>query len=153
MVRLKLSYISFILILFSFGLYAQQGNTAKIIDWKFLSHVNFEDKYYPEFEAWYLYPKFDSKIEAVNGKRVIIKGYIIPMDAEGGLYALSAYPFSACFFCGGAGPESVMSLVFKDKPDRYKTDDVVTFTGILKLNSTNVDQFNYILEQTEEIED
>lgn len=129
-----------------------QDNTAKLIDWKFLSHVNYEDKYYKEYEAWYLYPEFSDKIKAIDQKRIIIKGYIIPLDVDGGLYALSAYPFSACFFCGGAGPESVMTLKFKDKPSSYKTDEVVTFTGVLHLNTSDVDQFNYILHQTEEID-
>jgi hypothetical protein len=142
---------TFLICSFSQGLHAQK-KTAKLIDWKFLSHVDYEDKYYEEYEAWYLYPKFDEKIKALDNRQVIIKGYIIPLDVEGGVYALSAYPFSACFFCGGAGPESVMSLKFKGKPKKYKTDDVITFTGLLGLNSSNVDDFNYILYQTEEIE-
>lgn len=129
-----------------------EEDVAKLIDWKFLSHVTFEDKYHPDLEAWFLEPKFDEKIIALDGKRIIIKGYIIPLDVEGGIYALSAYPFSACFFCGGAGPESVMSLKFKDKPDRYDTDDVVTFTGFLKLNTVDVEDFNYILQEVEEID-
>lgn len=129
-----------------------QKDSAKIIDWKFLSHVDYEDKYYPELEAWYLNPIFDEKIKALDGEQVIIKGYIIPLDVEGGLYALSAYPFSACFFCGGAGPESVMSLQFLKTPKKYETDDVVHFTGILKLNTEDIDNFNYILQKVEEID-
>lgn len=132
--------------------FSQNEKTAKIIDWKFLSHVDYEDKYYPEWEAWYLVPNFDESILAIEDERVIIKGYIIPLDAEGGVFALSAYPFSACFFCGGAGPESVMSLKFKSNPKKYSTDDVVMFTGILKLNSTDFEDFNYILQEVEEID-
>ncbi len=130
-----------------------QENEARLTDWKFLSKVTFEDRYYEELEAWYLYPKFGKKIKALNGKRVIIKGYIIPLDTEGGVFALSAYPFSSCFFCGGAGPESVMSLKFNKNPGKkYKTDDVVTFTGTLELNDSNVDEFNYILQNAKEID-
>lgn len=128
-----------------------QDNTAKIVDWKYLADVKFEDKYYAELEAWYLFPKFSKKIKALSDKRIIIKGYIIPLDVEGGIYALSAYPFSSCFFCGGAGPESVMSIKFKGSHKKYKTDDVVTFTGKLELNDSNVEEFNYILHEAEEI--
>lgn len=142
--------VSLLICLSTLG-YSQDDDSAKIIDWKFLSHVDYEDKYYPEWEAWYLVPKFDESILAIDGHRIIIKGYIIPLDAEGGVFALSAYPFSACFFCGGAGPESVMSLKFKSKPKKYSTDDVIMLTGTLKLNSTDFEDFNYILQEVEEI--
>lgn len=124
---------------------------ALLIDWKMLSEVEFKDKYYPDFEAWYLYPEFPESIKKLDGKQVIIKGYIIPLDVEAGIYALSAYPFSSCFFCGGAGPESVMSLKFKSPPPRYDTDDVVQLTGTLELNDSNVEEFNYILRKAREI--
>lgn len=129
-----------------------QDNTARLIDWKLLAKVDFEDKYYPELEAWYLYPVFSDQVKELDSEQVIIKGYIIPMDIEDNIYALSAYPFSSCFFCGGAGPESVMSLKFKDKARTYKTDEVVTFVGVLNLNNSNVEEFNYILQSAEEID-
>lgn len=127
-------------------------NSARIIDWKLLAKVDFEDRYHEEYEAWYLFPIFSDKVKALDGKPVIIKGYIIPVDIEDGLYALSAYPFSNCFFCGGAGPESVMSLKFEEKPPHFDTDEVASFTGILRLNDKNVDDFNYILEKAELVE-
>lgn len=126
-------------------------SSAKEIDWKFLSKVEFEDKYFEEYEAWYLFPNFSDAIKKMDGKRVRIKGYVIPLDVEDNLYALSAYPFSACFFCGGAGPESVMSLKFKGKPRHFDTDDVATFEGVLHLNTTDLDTFNYVLQQAEEV--
>jgi len=51
------------------------------------------------------------------------------------VYALSAFPFSSCFFCGAAGPESVMEILF-DSPQELLTDDVITVIGQIKLNST-----------------
>ena len=135
---------------FSLGLNAQKS--AKLIDWKVLAKVDYEDRYHEEYEAWYLYPIFSDEVKKLDGKQVIIKGYMIPLDVEGGVYALSAYPFSACFFCGGAGPESVMSLKFKGSPERYETDDVVTLTGVLELNNSNVDDFNYVLKNAEEVD-
>jgi len=125
---------------------AQAQKTAQIIDWKVLAKVDFVDQYFPEYEAWYLIPKFQEEVKALDQKPVIIKGYLIPMDVEGGEYALSAYPFSACFFCGGAGPESVIKLELAEKTERYETDDIVTFSGTLELNDSDVDNFNYILK-------
>ncbi|HAR22174.1 MAG TPA: hypothetical protein DCR47_06385, partial [Cryomorphaceae bacterium] len=62
-----------------------------------------------------------------------ITGYVIALDAVSETYALSAFPFSSCFFCGAAGPESVLELDLKSSKV-YLTDDVITFTGLLQLN-------------------
>lgn len=51
---------------------------------------------------------------------------------------------SSCFFCGQGGPETAVELHFTDKSN-FKTDNIVTITGILKLNRDDVDHFNYIL--------
>ena len=135
-----------LILIISFYASAQAQKTAQIIDWKVLAQVDFVDQYFPEFEAWYLIPKFKEEVKALDQKAIIIKGYIIPMDVEGGEYALSAYPFSACFFCGGAGPESVIKLELAEKTERFETDDILTFSGTLELNDSDVDNFNYILK-------
>jgi hypothetical protein len=119
---------------------------AKLIDWKLLAKVEFKDHYFADFEAWYLVPEFSAEVKALNGQQVLIKGYMIPLDVEGDQYALSAYPFSACFFCGGAGPESVISLHFKEKTPRFDTDEYINVTGTLLLNTSDFDDFNYILK-------
>lgn len=129
--------------------HAQKKN-ARIIDWQFLSQVEFKDHYFKDLEAWYLIPQFSEKVKKMNEQTVIIKGYVIPLDVADGKYALSANPFSSCFFCGGSGPESVMTLKFAEKPPRYKTDDVERFTGTLILNSKDPDQFTYILKNARE---
>ena len=147
--KLHILLLGLILILPGKAMLAQDD--ALLIDWKVLSKVEFKDKYYEEYEAWYLYPDFPESIKKLDKQRIIIKGYIIPLDVESGIYALSAYPFSSCFFCGAAGPESVMSLKFKAGPPRYDTDDVIQVSGILELNSNNVEEFNYILREVEEL--
>ena len=84
---------------------------------------------------------------AAEGKECYITGYMIPVDVDEDFYVLSRYPFANCFFCGGAGPESVVDLRFPDKAERsYQTDDRLTFKGTLRLNSDDVYQMNYILE-------
>lgn len=125
---------------------------AQRIDWKLLSKVEFEDRYSAEYEAWYLHPVFSEEVKALDGQRVVIKGYVIPLDVEKGKYALSAYPFSSCFFCGGAGPESVIGLKFPEKPERYDTDDYQHFEGILELNDSNQDDFNYLLNNARAVD-
>lgn len=58
---------------------------------------------------------------------------------------LSKYPMAQCFFCGIAGPESVVEVTLKEKPPRLKPDQVITITGILKLNDSDVEHMNFLL--------
>ena len=103
-------------------------------------------EYVKKYEDWFLVPTFGPEVKKLEGKRVQIKGYIIPVDLEGTVYALSAYPFSACYFCGAAGPESVMTLLFAGKPPKkYEVDEVATFEGTLTLNVSDPEEFIYVL--------
>lgn len=117
------------------------------INWDTLSDVTFTDKYSQEVEAYYYFPKFGSTVLALNNKEVIIKGYVLEIDRGNDLYILSANPFAACFFCGGAGPESIVELKLSKNHPRFKMDQVVTFKGVLKLNAVDIYQCNYILEK------
>lgn len=115
------------------------------INWTFLSDVQYS--YIQNYDAnvWYGSPTFGEDIKALDGQEVVIKGYVLPMDIEGNQYMLSANPFNTCFFCGGAGQESVMELRLDKKRRKYETDQVVTFIGTLRLNDAEL-EINYILE-------
>jgi hypothetical protein len=57
-----------------------------------------------------------------------------------------------CFFCNGAGPESVMEVVTKNgdtKLKYMKTDKYIELTGILKLNKKDPNHLMYILNEAE----
>ncbi|WP_200942790.1 hypothetical protein [Dyadobacter sp. Leaf189] len=56
---------------------------------------------------------------------------------------------ASCFFCGGAGPESIIELQFKNKKQKFKTDAVKFVKGKLLLNPTDVEHLNYILTEAE----
>ncbi|TAE41284.1 MAG: DUF3299 domain-containing protein [Runella slithyformis] len=124
------------------------ANPVKIT-WESLRDVTFKKKWYPEESVYMLYPTFGPNINKLNGKEVLLAGYVLPIDMESNLYALSAFPFSACFFCGGAGPESVVSLKFKKSNRKFKTDERHTFKGVMRLNADNIYELNYILENAE----
>ena len=51
---------------------------------------------------------------------------------------------AACFFCGGAGPETIIEVYFKDTPP-FKTDQGIEITGVLELNADDVAHCNYII--------
>jgi hypothetical protein len=145
--------IGILSLLFSVVTLAFASNDYKTVRWWMLQDVTFEDVFDSMTEQYYLKPIFGDKVLALNNQLVQISGYIIPVDISSGMYVLSAYPFSACYFCGGAGPESVMQLKFKELPkEKLKTDDYITFKGRLKLNSTNYEDLNYILLNAEKVD-
>lgn len=121
------------------------------ITWDQLSDVTFKKKWNKTENMFVLEPQFGPKVLAVKGKEVILSGYMIPVDVEANYYVLSSNAFASCFFCGGAGPESVVSIKFKKVSKRYNTDDKVTIKGILRLNVDDVNDLNYILESAEAV--
>lgn len=122
------------------------------LNWQILAMVSFDEQYNEELDQYIPYPIFSPTVRALDGKEIYIQGYYIPVDESGDadIIVLSAFPFSACFFCGNAGPESVMDIQLKKKTKLgFKTDDRITFKGKLKLNDSDLYYLNYILEEAE----
>lgn len=113
--------------------------------WTDLMDITFKDVYLESDDMYVYYPLFKEKQKSLDGQEIDITGYIIPVDVELNQYVLSAFPFSACFFCGNAGPESVMAVYFSSPDQSFKTDERLTLQGILELNDTNVDELVYVL--------
>lgn len=122
------------------------------LSWEALRDVTFKKKWYAEESVYMLYPTFGPAVQKMNGKPVELTGYVLPVDLESNVYVLSAFPYSACFFCGGAGPESVVSLKFKKAGRKFKTDERRTFRGTLKLNADNIYELNYIIADAEMVD-
>ena len=136
--------IAFALLLtaFSSALCAQQlrDNT-----WKTLSKVTFK-KQVDELLGFKIdVPVFGKEVRALEGKEITLRGYIIPTDGYKNQkhFVFSAFPYNMCFFCGMAGPETVIEVGCKD-PIVYVAD-AVTIRGTLQLNSSDNNQFIYSL--------
>lgn len=121
------------------------GNPVSV-SWKQLADVRFSKKLNRELDMYFLYPNFGASVMQLEGKEIMVRGYMIPVDSENDVYVLSAQPMAMCFFCGGAGPESIIELQFRDKRQRFKTDAVKTISGKLVLNRDDVEHLNYILK-------
>ncbi|CAI8173632.1 MAG: Uncharacterised protein [Cryomorphaceae bacterium] len=94
-------------------------------------------------------PQFPSWLDKYKNTEVVIQGYLVPVDVEGNQYALSRYAFSSCFFCGNAAPNTVVELVFKERPDDLITDQFVVVKGTLVFNADDPFRLFFILQQTE----
>ena len=119
------------------------------ITWMTLKYVEFEMVWSDDLEAHRMFPTFDKRVTDLDGEMVEISGYVIPYSLDEGTFVLSAKPFSDCFFCGGAGPESVVSLKFNDGDNTFTVDDYIKVKGKFRLNSNDVYEMFYILEDAE----
>lgn len=126
------------------------------LNWVQLSDMTMEYRYNEEFGFDIPYPIFGDEIKSVEGKEVTLEGFVLLIEAEDEeIVILSKYPYAQCFFCGGAGPESVVDVLLKDdaKDHGLRMDQRVTFKGKLKLNIEDLDHLNYIFEEAELVED
>ena len=119
------------------------------ITWKTLEDVEFTDTYLEELDAYYYYPYFGPNVNALEGQEVILRGFVLAIDPVERYYILSKGPYASCFFCGGAGPETIVELELKSDKDYFLMDELITMKGILKLNADDIYKCNYILENAE----
>lgn len=116
--------------------------------WAIFARVKYTEKRMKPDNELYLVPLFDSRILAYKGKEITLRGYFIPIDWEDEkVIIVSKVPNSQCFFHGGAGPESVAEISFPAKAPKLKPDQIVTVKGFLRLNDTDINHMNFILEK------
>ncbi|WP_448518568.1 DUF3299 domain-containing protein [Rhodoflexus sp.] len=122
------------------------------LTWETLAKIKWEQRFNKKYNQKFNYPLFDDAVKALEGKEVVIKGFLLPVDVGNECLVLSRYPYESCFFCGGAGgPESVMEVYMKT-PMRINRK-TVSFKGKLRLNGTDVDYLIYILDEAEVVPD
>lgn len=115
--------------------------------WELLSSVEIVMGYDDFMGAEVEQPKFSEQLKLREGKELTLEGFIIPLqqEADQDYFVLSRFPYQNCFFCGAAGPETVVE-VYSDREFRY-TDERVRVTGKLRLNDDNPLHLFYILEE------
>ena len=138
----KYVFLVFVLVL-SASIEGSAQSTPTESLWKTLAMITYK-KEYDEFLGFKIdKPVFSQEIKALDGKEVTVKGFIIPVEGYKGHkeFILSAFPYSMCFFCGGAGPETVMEVKAIDAI-QY-TAESITIRGKLHINSSDVNQLMY----------
>ena len=151
---LKIHY--FIVFIF-FGLLSFQSKTfekdkisltQKIIisdslNWKILGQIKFVKKKHKDYGE-IDFPVINDVLKKKSGKKILMSGFIVPIDNVN--YALSKNVFASCFFCGKAGPETIMGIKFKVGKIKLKTDQYVTLEGNFRVNENNVEDWIYHIE-------
>lgn len=120
------------------------------LKWDHLMGIDYRLRYFSDVGMKMLYPLFSDDIIALDGKEVVIKGYTIPLEADGNLMALSWGSYASCFFCGKASPASIISMYLADEDKFYKVDTYKSFRGTLHINRDDPNQFYYILKNARE---
>lgn len=133
-------FFLFALLLTCSNAFAQQENF-----WHTLAQVSFKntkDKNGYDAEL----PVFSKYLKSFNNKKVTIKGYVIPLEEVGGSgkFMLSSLPFNLCYFCGAAGPETVVEVETTDKV-KFSTKQI-SMEGIIVLNDNDPNHHIYILK-------
>ena len=128
-------------------LFAAAEAGAQENPWKLLRDVEVENKFDESVGYQVEYPVFGPKARALNGEEITIRGYMIPYEVYLGpkYFILSALPVAACFFCGGAGPETVMEVYTEEEVEI--SQDRVTVTGKLRLNEDDPNHMMYVLKE------
>ena len=138
--RLMIALI--ILILFS-GTEPWTVNQEKNF-WHVLAEVGFRKETQKGYEVEV--PVFSNHVKSWNGKKVKLKGYVIPVGEVGdeSKFMFSSLPFNVCYFCGAAGPETIVEVESTEKVTF--TSQSIWMEGILQLNEKDPDRHIYILK-------
>jgi len=123
-----------------------------LIGWSQLSDVKLKWKYEKQFGQQIQVPVFGEKLRALEGKAFVVSGYYIPAELDKNSIILSKLPYASCFFCGGAGIDSVIEIQFAKKLRRFKLDEIVKVSGTLHLNDSDYDHMIFILTNAKEVE-
>lgn len=135
--------IAFSLIVIATPLTGQEGV------WKTLSRITFKKEYNEIMGFKVDVPVFSPDVKKLEGKEITVRGYIIPVEGykSHSEFVFSAFPYNMCFFCGGAGPETVME-VYAKKPVAY-TAQSITLRGKLQLNDSDINRLIYAMKDVE----
>ena len=148
----KSGFLFILFVALSFGAnpsFSQMGMQENL--WKTLSKITYV-KEYDEIMGFKIdKPVFSEAIKMIEGMEVVVKGYIIPVEGykSHDEFIFSAYPYNMCFFCGGAGPETVMEIK-SSEPVKY-TSESITLRGTLHLNSTDINRLMYELTNARKV--
>ncbi len=114
--------------------------------WKTLGKISYKKEYDEILGFKVDIPVFSEDIKAMEGKEVEVKGYIIPVEGykDHKEFIFSAFPYNMCFFCGGAGPETVMEVTALEEVPF--TAEQIVIRGVLRLNDEDINRLMYRLE-------
>ena len=97
-------------------------------------------------------PEFGKEVKALEDKILRLKGYIIPLKELQGqnYFVFSRYPFNLCYFCGAAGPETIIEV--NSAEEIPFTEDLIELQGRFELNADDPDHMMYQLKEAVQLQ-
>jgi len=119
--------------------------------WQVLAEVGFQSKKDKNTGYFIETPIFSKTLKSWNGKKIKLRGYVIPVNEIGDQdkFMFSSLPFNVCYFCGAAGPETVIE-VESDEKIRFSSK-AIWIEGILYLNEKDPDHHMFVLKSARTI--
>lgn len=121
--------------------------------WQTLGKVTFKKKYDDLLGFKIDIPVFSDAVRAIDGSEIELRGYIVPTQGykSHNEFVFSAFPYNMCFFCGGAGPETVIEVETSEAIEY--TADPITIRGIITLNDEDPNRLMYAMTNAVLIEE
>lgn len=115
-------------------------------DWGKLAEITYETTFDSLTELEIDRPRFSETVKKLEGKKITLYGYVIPLQAgfKENVALFSSLPFDLCYFCGGAGPETVVEIIGNKKLN--VSNKRIGIQGTLVLNSSSYEHHIYILK-------
>jgi hypothetical protein len=134
----------FLLLTFSKPAFTQTTNT-----WRTLAKVTFRKEMDEDLGFKIDVPVFSKDVKMLEGKTIELRGYVLPTEGYKNQkrFMFSSLPYNQCFFCGGAGPETVIEV--SSKAPIAVSPDPVILRGTLQLNLGDVNKLMYSLINAE----
>ena len=118
-----------------------------------LNEMTFKNVYSVKQGLYVPKARFAKELQAIEGEEITLKGFFLPVDVTGSVFVISYNPMKTCFFCNGAGIETILELNATEKHvskfNRLKTDNFIEVKGVLELNPDDYTRLVYILNEAE----
>ena len=119
--------------------------------WKTLGKLTYKKEYDALLGYKVDIPIFSKEIKSLEGKEITLRGYVIPTDGfkNHKEFVFSAFPYNMCFFCGAAGPETVIEVIASE-PVKYSSE-AIFLKGNLTLNDKDPNQLMFGLKNAKKV--
>ncbi|MCL7986379.1 hypothetical protein M8998_00335 [Sphingobacterium sp. lm-10] len=96
-------------------------------------------------------PYFPPKLSAMNGKTVILKGYVIPIKAgiRHNKFLLSVLPIDQCMFCGQNGIPAMIEVTLSDDKKIRASERPIQIKGKTVLNKEDKSRVEILINNAQ----
>lgn len=118
--------------------FMQAGLSAQN-DWMTLSRVRYTTTFDATLGVEQTIPEFSRAVLDLNEQTITLKGYLVPLEGqkEQSHFMFSAFPYASCFFCGAAGPETIIEVFMANNKTLLYTDEQIALKGVFEVSEVN----------------